>query len=128
MKYCPECGTGHDCTISSGPAPEVEIARINAKRDVEVAKIERGNLRAELETEETIAEIEAIADVEEAEAVAETIGTMLAEPAGDPEPPPDVEPVVVVHEEPEPDIPPPPAGEPRPPKPPKNPGWWDSYR
>lgn len=96
MKYCPDCGTGHECDSQpAGANPDVEIARIQARRDIEVAKIERGNLNAELEAETEIAAIEAEAAVEEAEAVAETIGTVLAadQPA-EPEPEPS-EPIIV---------------------------------
>ena len=42
MRYCSDCGTGHECeVVSEGRTdPAVEIARINAKRDVEIARME----------------------------------------------------------------------------------------
>jgi hypothetical protein len=62
--FCSACGQEH----GSGGSPEVEIARINAKRDVEVARIQRGEtkhaIETEAETEVAVAELEAVAQIE----------------------------------------------------------------
>ena len=41
MRYCPDCGTGHECEAATEGRtdPSVEIARINADRDIAVAKL-----------------------------------------------------------------------------------------
>jgi hypothetical protein len=112
--FCSACGEQHG---GSNVAPEVEIARIQAKRDVDVAKIERGALRTEAElaaeTEVAVTELETGAAVE------------VAAELGAPEPAePETIPVIVdgtpaEPEEPEPTIepgdssPPPPSAESR---------------
>ena len=74
MSYCAECGTDHHAgeRDNSGRSAEVRIAEINAKRDVEVARIQRGEARAVTETEaETavaVTELETVAAVAVAEA------------------------------------------------------------
>lgn len=79
MRYCPDCGTGHDCEAETGSRtdPAVEIARINADRDVQVARLQARMQRDELETAETIAEVQAEADVAAAVAEAEIIGDAI---------------------------------------------------
>lgn len=113
MKYCSDCGTGHDCTEApERVAPEVEIARITAKRDVEVAKINRGeradfneHMDTSTEAEVEIATIEAEAGVEAAEAVAEALTEVLA--PDQPEAAPAAAPAIVVDDQVEGDEPPP---------------------
>jgi hypothetical protein len=79
MRYCPDCGTGHDCEAGAEGRtdPGVEIARINADRDVAVAKLQARMQREELETVEVVAEIEADAEVESSAAEAEIVGAAL---------------------------------------------------
>jgi len=79
MRYCPDCGTGHDCTAeaAAAPNPEVEIARINAERDVKVAQIGARESREMNDHFEAVAEIEADAQVETAIAEAEVIGAAI---------------------------------------------------
>jgi hypothetical protein len=109
MRYCENCGTGHECEVATeGRAiPEVEIARINADRDVAVAKLAARQTRDELATAEDIAETQADAEVEAAVAEAEMVAAAIA--AGiTPEP----EPVIIDAPEAiadEPDDAPPPA-------------------
>ncbi len=66
---------------------EVEIARINAKRDIDLAKIQRGIIESEVVQEAQLA-------TAEADAVVETLA---------PEPEPEPEPVVVVNADPDAD-------------------------
>jgi hypothetical protein len=109
--YCPNCGHNIDGpAVPAEPAEptEVILARIQADRDIAVARLEAGARRAEQDSAETIARVEAAADIETAEAVAEII-------AADDEPEPEAagepEPVVIVEEsppEPEPAEEPPP--------------------
>lgn len=79
MRYCADCGTGHECEAAteSRTNPEVEIARINADRDVAVARLAARSVRDELETAETIAETEADAAVESAVAEAEVVAAAI---------------------------------------------------
>jgi hypothetical protein len=89
MRYCSDCGTGHECEGETGTRtnPEVEIARINADRDVAVAKLAARSARDELATAEGIAETQADAAVEAAVAEAEVIGAAIeAGIAPEPEP------------------------------------------
>jgi nicotinate-nucleotide--dimethylbenzimidazole phosphoribosyltransferase len=96
MPYCQHCGNKVEQLAEAAhqaDAAEVEIARINAERDVAVARIQAREHRDELETAETIAETEAEAEVASAEATAEIIGEVLASEQPDAEPEP--EPVIV---------------------------------
>lgn len=79
MRYCPDCGTGHDCEVEAGTRtdPGVEIARINADRDVAVARLSARMQREELETVEEVAEVQADAEVEAAVAEAEIVGAAI---------------------------------------------------
>jgi hypothetical protein len=92
MRYCPDCGTGHDCESETGTRtdPGVEIARINADRDVAVARLQARQAREELETVEAVAEVQADAEVEAAVAEAEIVGAAI-EAGIEPEP----EPVII---------------------------------
>lgn len=77
MKFCSDCGTGHDCLVQSADSEtkaRVEIARIEANRDIEVARVTAG-------AGVKIAEAEAENSGEHAEGVAE--GLELALGAGD---------------------------------------------
>lgn len=95
MKYCTDCGTGHECEAAQSPGtnPDVEIARINARRDVEVARLTAGMERDANETEVEVAAIEAESGVAEAEAVADALTEVLTPP--DPEPQPPADPIIV---------------------------------
>jgi hypothetical protein len=80
MRYCPDCGNGHDCTAESRESvesDEVKIARINREADVAIAKLAARTEREELATAETIAETQADAEVEAAVAEAEVIGAAI---------------------------------------------------
>lgn len=128
MKFCPDCGTGHDCSVEGGAViAEVEIERLRTTRDIKVAEI---NARAGV----TIAEVDAIGDVAYAEGIAEGMGEVLevvggggaesADPGApivvdadpEPEPEPDAEP----------DMAPPVVDVPTPTTP-KSGGYWDNY-
>jgi len=130
MAFCPNCGHPQDGSAVAPAAPpepvEVVLARINADRDVNVARIEASARRSELATAEHVAEVQADAEVEAAEAVAEIV-TAVAE---EPDPEPMAEPIVVEAPAPEPE----PELDNAPPvvehhdarKKPT--GWWDAYR
>jgi hypothetical protein len=93
MSFCPECGTDHHAGEHGrdGKTAEVKIAEIEANRDIEVARIQRGEMRTmgelNAETDVAVAEIEAGADVAAAEATAETVAAVL-DAGGETEPPP----------------------------------------
>jgi len=91
---CADCGLVHDQLAAGGDAreaAEVAIARINADRDVQVAKIGARQERDWNESMTERTEIEADASVEVAVAEAEIIGPMLA----DADPAPVDSPVIV---------------------------------
>lgn len=92
MKFCPECGTGHDCEVQGGDrmSDVVRIAELETRRDIEVAKVNARADRAALDTAEVIAEVEADAEVEAAEVQAVVLGEAI-EAAGTAEP----EPVII---------------------------------
>jgi hypothetical protein len=105
---------------------EIEVARINAERDIQVAKLQARQMRQADETAVAIAEVESEAEVESAVAVAEVIAATEVEEEAEPEP------VVVVPEpEPEPVLeesePPEHGGSPVPHPSKKRKGWFDSY-
>ena len=87
MRYCPDCGTGHECEAATEGRtdPSVEIARINADRDIAVARLAARSAREELETVEEVAEIQADAEVESAVAEAEVVAAAIG-PARHPNP------------------------------------------
>jgi hypothetical protein len=94
LHQCAECGLTHDHEGSLPVSPEVEIARINAERDVKVAELAR---RQELDWNETRVaetEIEAEAAVDIAEVQAES-GVEAAEAVADALAPPEPEPIQV---------------------------------
>lgn len=129
MRFCPDCGTGHDCTASAaaGPDPSVEIARINADRDKYVARVTARMNRDELETIEDVAETEAeasiVGDVASAEIIASADTAAAVEETGEPivvqVPDAPAEPEQVTEE--------PPVIEPATPKGGKRGGYWSAY-
>jgi hypothetical protein len=95
--HCTGCGELHGGETRT--SPEVEIARIQAERDVRVAELQRGEFQKtelEAETEIAVAEIDAAAAVEEATVKADVLEEILTPPEPEPEP------VVVVSDESEP--------------------------
>lgn len=128
MKFCPDCGTGHECSAEiAADRTDLAIARVQAERDIELARINAGAAKA-------IAETEAENSSEHAEGVAEGMETALdaVSGSGDDEPPAD--PVVVqaeADEEPEPEPGPdnePPVVEIPDPAPKSSGGYWAGYR
>lgn len=78
MRYCPDCGTGHECEAEvPRTSPEVEIARINAARDIKVAQVAARQDKDWNETRVEVAEIEAGAEVEAAVAEAVIVGAAI---------------------------------------------------
>lgn len=132
MSYCPECGHEVAAQAADDAAKsDVEIARINADRDVTIARLQSKAVREENDTTEHVAETEAAADVGVAEAQADGVEAAAEVISGDPEPEPDGEPIVVEplpEAEPEPDAPPPPEAEHHHAAEKKSPGWWDAYQ
>lgn len=131
MPYCQHCGGEIDrlpevAAAADAVHVDLEIARINAERDVAIARLQARQDAAALEVAESIAETEAEAQVETAVAVAEVLaaeGEAEAEEQGDPiaveipepepEPEPDnMPPVVESHDEPKA----------------KKGGYWSAYR
>ena len=112
MRYCESCGTGHECEVETAgrPNPEVEIARINADRDIAVAKLAARQAREELATAEEIAETQAEAEVEATVAEAEVVAAAI-EAGIQPEPEPVIidAPTAIAGDEPD-DAPPPVEG------------------
>lgn len=105
MRYCPDCGTSHECEAQAQGRedPQVAIARINAERDMAIAKITARQEQQWNESREAIAEIEADTAAEVAVAEAEVLGAILATEGGDGE----GDPVII-------DAPPVDAGDPEP--------------
>lgn len=129
MRYCPDCGTPHECEgqARSGPDPAVRIAEIEADRDKYIARISHRDHAAELDTAETIAETEAEASIVGDLAAAE----IIAGQDGDGAEPETGEPIVVQvpdAAEPEPAAEEPPAVEGHAPRAEKRGGYWDAYR
>ncbi len=112
MRYCENCGTGHECEAETGTRtiPEVEIARINADRDIAVAKLAARQAREELETAEEIAGIEAEAEVVAAVTEAEIVGAAIEAGAVDEDPEAIVIDAPVVNDDEHEDAPPPAEG------------------
>jgi hypothetical protein len=119
MRFCPECGTGHECEAGTAgaPNPEVEIARINAERDVSVAKLAARQDADWNDTRVEVAEIEAEAGVQAAVAEAEVVGAAIEAGAVPPPEPPGpvmIDAPVIGDQEPAPDAVPPAEGSPPP--------------
>ena len=52
MRYCPDCGTPHECTAEGAAVrADVQIAKINAERDVEIARLQSKAVVSVAETE-----------------------------------------------------------------------------
>jgi hypothetical protein len=112
MAHCPSCHQDYDAPGEAAEAEaveqissdEVEIARIQAERDVTLARIQS-------KTEEHVAEVVVEADLAHAEGKAEGLETAIAPPVPEAEP----EPVAVIvnenEEEPEPEMAPEPVHE-----------------
>ena len=123
--YCSACGEIHGG--NSREADEVRIAKINAERDIEVARIQRSEAKAAMDAETEQTEIVAEAEVESAVAEAIVTTTILAENDQPPEPEsePAPEPVIVEAPEPEEEVPAPAEVEHESPKHDK--GYWSGY-
>jgi hypothetical protein len=92
LHECPACGLQHGAGGAPPANPEVEIARINASRDVEVAKLAARQEKDWNETRIAETEVEAAAATETAAIEAES-GVEAAEAVADaltPEPDPAV--------------------------------------
>jgi hypothetical protein len=116
-RFCPDCGAGHECAAGTGERtnPEVEIARINAERDVSVARLAARQDKDWNETRIEVAAIEAEAGVEAAATEAEIVGAAIeAGIAPEPEPVIIDAPTAIADDAPD-DAPPPAEGSPPPP-------------
>jgi len=129
-RYCPECATPHECEAAENAA-RLELARIEANRDIEIARLRSGEVKTEAAAAVEIAESEAVAIAARAEGEADGMETVLD--AGAPPAPDGAEPPVIVdmpepEPEPEPEPPAPPESEPPAESESKRAGWWDGYR
>lgn len=86
MRYCGDCGAGHECEGQAPPGTSdaVRIAEINRDRDIALARLGNRAERAALETAEEIAEVEADATVDAAVAEAEVLGAAIEASDTDP--------------------------------------------
>ena len=88
MAFCPNCGEPLDGSarqVAEVEAAEVKIARINADRDIEVARISASLGRSELATQEAVTEMETEVAPAVAAAEAAVLGAVLGA-EGDAEP------------------------------------------
>lgn len=129
MRYCPDCGTGHECTAQAEAEDKarVAIARLETTRDIEVARI---NAQAGVK----IGETEAGQVAARAEGQVEGMETVIEAAAGGNEPegePIVIEPGPAAVEEPatieEPEIEAPPEIPETIPETNKRGGWWGAY-
>ncbi len=126
--FCPECGAAAAVADDAAAAvsAEVEIARINANRDIKLAQINAGVVKE-------VAETEAAAEVAHADGVVDGIDKVLDAVGGDQGdgPPivlPPAEPEAEPEPEPEPELPLPPVADTPEPEPNnRGGGWWDNY-
>lgn len=128
---CPDCGLTHSIP-ETGESEAVRITRINRDADIEIARLQRSEVKLEAEaqveaveaaggTEVEVAAIEAESGVEAAEAVAEAL-------APEPEPEQVVVPVAAASDdEGDEEVASPPEVEPMATEK-KSKGWWDGYR
>jgi hypothetical protein len=91
MPYCPNCGNPVDqlpgtADVTEVVSAEVQIARINADRDIRLAELARSSDKDWNETRVEVARVEADADMVAAVAEAEVLGDVVA--AGTESPPP----------------------------------------
>ena len=128
MRYCPDCGTPHECEAQgASEKSDVAIERLRTNRDIEVARINAAAAK-------TIAETEAENSGERAEGVAEGMEAALDAVTGGGGEEAEGEPIVVETEpdgEPEPEPGPdnePPVVEVTEPVTRTSRGWWDGYR
>lgn len=80
MAYCQHCGSEVDHEVNpveQAARDQVEIARINAERDVAIARLQARMQREELDTVETVTETESDAQVAAAEVEAEIIAAAI---------------------------------------------------
>jgi hypothetical protein len=80
--YCQHCGSpvdqvAEEIAHAAAESEAVTLARIDADRAIQVAKIEAGAVRAEVAVTEAVAEIEADAAVDAAEVQADVIGAAI---------------------------------------------------
>lgn len=113
MRYCEDCGNGHECTAAGrepAESDEVKIARINREADVAIAKLGARQDRDWNETRVEVAGIEAEAEVAAAVAEAEVVGAAI-EAGIEPQPEPVIidAPEAIAEDAPE-DAPPPAEG------------------
>lgn len=127
--HCSACGEIHGGSAADSEA--VRIAKINADRDIEVARLARSEARQEIEAQVEQTEIEAAAEVDAAVVAAGLLEEIVTPPETPAEPEPELEPqeAPVIVAEPEPDgdeVPAPPetgSGKPRA----VNDGFWAGY-
>lgn len=127
MHECPDCGLSHDAPGRPAEDPMVKVAKVEAERDIQVAKIQAGVSRDEM-----LREIEALrAELtvrQEEPPIAESV---IVEAQADPEPEPEPEVIPVDAPAPEPpaeETPPPPETVPPSKSEKKKAGFWDMYR
>src|SRR5579862_2802116 len=101
MRYCPSCGTGHECDSEEGGREKAEVAitRLETNRDIEVARINAaaGVQIADSEAVQAAAHAEGVVEGAEAVIDAASPETIVVEdgpgPAAEPvEPEPEPEP------------------------------------
>ena len=90
--YCSACGEIHGG--HSGDSEAVRVAKIQADRDIEVARIQRSEARQAIEAETEQTEIEAEAEVQAAVAEAVVTTSILAAESGPPAEEPAEAPVI----------------------------------
>lgn len=80
MKFCPECGTGHDCTADAERATAsdaVRIAEIERDKEIALAKIRLRDSREWNEAQVEMTEVQADAEVEAAAVEGEVIAAAI---------------------------------------------------
>ena len=89
MKYCADCGAGHECDAqdSDRTSDAVRIAELETRRDIEIARLQARADRAQAEADQEIAETFADAEVEAAAVSAEVTAAAI-DAAGIEEPAP----------------------------------------
>jgi hypothetical protein len=79
VKYCADCGAGHECDAqdSDRTSDAVRIAELETRRDIEIARLQARADRAQAEADQEIAETFADAEVEAAAVEAEVVGAAI---------------------------------------------------